>query len=341
MLITLTILFLLSSTHLATAAAAIEECGGKPSSWGATNYKMVAKSGGDFSTVQAAIDSVPPQNDRWFKIHVKPGTYVEQVTIPLDRPCVFLEGEGRGATIIEYDAYVQTDSSSTFCSQPSNVVVKGITFKNTHNIGMSLPTVYSRVGYAQVVPAVAARIYGDKSAFYDCEFIGVQDTLWDANGRHYYLNCYIQGAVDFIFGSGQSFYENTQINVTSGGFITAQYRKGRDDHSGFVFHGGRVDGATPDVRTFLGRAYGPFSRVIFESTLLSSIVDPLGWNAWDYVGHESNFEYAEISCSGPGSDMSKRVRWEKRIDPGSRTANQFSRQLFVDQDGWIDRQPIA
>ncbi|CAN1219481.1 Putative pectinesterase 52 [Linum perenne] len=64
----------------------------------------------------------------------------------------------------------------------------------------------------------------------------------------------------------------------------------------------------PMFEHFLGRAYGPFSRVIFESTFLSSIVDPLGWNALDYVGHESNFEYAEISCSGPGSDMSRRVR---------------------------------
>ncbi|CAN1219483.1 Putative pectinesterase 52 [Linum perenne] len=304
----LTLTVVLFSASLMEAAAVVPECGGVPAFWGATNYKLVAK---------------------------------EQVTIPPEKPCIFLEGKERRTTVIEFSAHAQTDSSSTFCSYPPDIVVKGITFKNTHNIGMSLPTVYSRFGYAQVVPAVAARIYGDKSAFYDCAFIGVQDTLWDATGRHYYLNCYIQGAVDFIFGSGQSFYENTQINVTSGGFITAQYRKGRDDHSGFVFHGGRVDGATPDVRTFLGRAYGPFSRVIFESTFLSSTVHPLGWNAWHYVGHESNFEYAEINCSGPGSDMSKRVRWEKRIEPSSRTANQFSKQFFVDQDGWIHRQPIA
>lgn len=58
-----------------------------------------------------------------------------------------------------------------------------------------------------VVPALAARIYGDKSAFYGCGFIGYQDTLWDALGRHYFNNCYIEGSVDFIFGDGQSYYE--------------------------------------------------------------------------------------------------------------------------------------
>ena len=32
-------------------------------------------------------------------------------------------------------------------------------------------------------PALSARIYGDKSAFYDCAFLRVQDILWDASGR--------------------------------------------------------------------------------------------------------------------------------------------------------------
>ncbi|CAN1219471.1 Probable pectinesterase 66 [Linum perenne] len=324
------------------AAAFPPECGGKPAFWGAANYKLVAKSGGDFSTVQAAIDSVPPQNNRWFKIHIKPGTYVEQVTILPEKPCIFLEGEGRGATIIEYGAYAATDSSSTFCSYPPNMVVKGITFKNTHNIAASAMLSITTL----LVPALAARIYGDKSAFYDCAFIGVQDTLWDAQGRHYYLNCYIEGAIDFIFGNGQSFYEvctlqNTQINVTGGGYITAQRRTGSNDPSGFVFYGGQVVGAATGIQVFLGRAYGPFSRVIFHSTYLNSVIEPLGWNAWRFVGKEGNFEYAEVNCSGPGLDMSKRVPWEKKIPADSSELNQFSRQAFIDQDGWIDRQPTA
>ncbi|CAN1219484.1 Probable pectinesterase 66 [Linum perenne] len=322
------------------AAAVVPECGGVPAFWGATNYKLVAKSGGDFTTVQAAIDSVPPQNNQWFKIHIKPGTYVEQVTVPPEKPCIFLEGEGRGTTIIEFSAHAQTDTSSTFCSYPPDIVATGITFKvNFKAFGDNSTTL--------LVPALAARIYGDKSAFYNCGFIGVQDTLWDVQGRHYYLNCYIEGAIDFIFGNGQSFYEvctwhcymNTQINVTGGGFITAQRRTGSNDPSGFVFYGGQVEGAAPGIQVLLGRAYGPFSRVIFHSTYLNSVIDPLGWNAWRFVGKEGNFEYAEVNCSGPGLDMSKRVPWEKKIPSGSSELNQFSRQAFIDQDGWIDRQP--
>jgi pectin methylesterase-like acyl-CoA thioesterase len=55
--------------------------------------------------------------------------------------------------------------------------------------------------------AIAATINGDKTAIFNCGFLGYQDTLFDGSGRHYYKNCYIQGEVDFIFGFAQSYYE--------------------------------------------------------------------------------------------------------------------------------------
>lgn len=65
----------------------------------------------------------------------------------------------------------------------------------------------SNTSHNPMRPALAAKIQGDKSAFYKCGFVGLQDTLWDVQGRHYFKYCTIQGAVDFIFGSGQSLYE--------------------------------------------------------------------------------------------------------------------------------------
>jgi len=35
----------------------------------------------------------------------------------------------------------------------------------------------------------------------------LQDTLWDCQGRHYFNSCTIEGAMDFIYGAGQSLYE--------------------------------------------------------------------------------------------------------------------------------------
>lgn len=55
--------------------------------------------------------------------------------------------------------------------------------------------------------AVAVKISGDRCAFYNCKFLGFQDTVLDDTGRHYFKNCYIEGAVDFICGNGKSVYE--------------------------------------------------------------------------------------------------------------------------------------
>jgi hypothetical protein len=39
-------------------------------------------------------------------------------------------------------------------------------------------------------------------------------------------------------------------------------------------------------KVYLGRAWKAFSRVIFVNSLLSEVVEPEGWWAWYYVGHE-------------------------------------------------------
>lgn len=77
------------------------------------------------------------------------------------------------------------------------------------------------------------------------------------------------------------------LNASFTGFVTAQGRSSENDPSGFVFRGGYVVG---DGKTMLGRAYGPFSRVVFYGTYFGSVVDPQGWSAWDY----SKQEYASF-----------------------------------------------
>jgi len=81
--------------------------------------------------------------------------------------------------------------------------------------------------------------------------------------------------------------QDCTINATLGnsppGYVTAQSRQSKDDESGFVFRGGGVIG---NGEVHLGRAYGPYSRVIFYETYLSSVVSPKGWDAWDYPGLE-------------------------------------------------------
>ncbi|GAB2218661.1 hypothetical protein Droror1_Dr00001887 [Drosera rotundifolia] len=165
-------------------------------------------------------------------------------------------------------------------------------------------------------------------------FVGYQDTLWDANGRHYFYRCYIEGATDFISRDGQSVYQNALIRSSHPGFITAQAREFPDDAGGFVFIGGYVLGSGP---TYLGRAWRPYSRVIFRKTYFADIIAPLGWNAWLYPGHERNFTYVEVDCRGPGAKTTGRVTWMKNLTVTE--MKNFRTSTFIDQEGWITKHP--
>ncbi|KAJ1392500.1 Pectinesterase, catalytic [Sesbania bispinosa] len=310
------------------------DCGGKQV---AKTITVDQHGKGDFKTIQAAIDSIKSQNDQWIKIHINSGTYKEKVSIPIEKPCIILEGAGRQNTIITYGDHQSIANSATFTSSPPNVVVSGITFKNSFNLARWSKLYKYKNG---IEPAVAASVSGDKSAFFSCSFMGYQDTLLDSEGRHYFKGCYIQGEVDFIFGSGQSYYENCAINATQGnslpsGFVTAQGRNSSNDPNGFVFYGGSIDG---NGKVNLGRAWGPYSRVIFHRTTFSSVVTLEGWNAWSFIGHESNFIYAEVNCTGEGSNTSKRPPWvKKELSPSE--LNKYSLSSFINKDNWIANIP--
>ena len=54
--------------------------------------------------------------------------------------------------------------------------------------------------------ATAALVGGDKGSFYRCAFFAYQNTLNDYSDRHYFEECQIEGAIDFIFGKARSIY---------------------------------------------------------------------------------------------------------------------------------------
>ncbi|KAK9161754.1 hypothetical protein Syun_008095 [Stephania yunnanensis] len=189
--------------------------------------------------------------------------------------------------------------------------------------------------------AVAARVEGDKIAFIQCSFVGVQDTLFDVGGRHYFYRCHIEGYVDFIFGRGQSVFKRCHIYLSTGdygfagpGSITAQRRDSGNDPTGFVFKYCTVDGK---VQAILGRPWGPYSRVVFFQSKFSDVIVPAGWDAWTYVGQEYNLEYAEIDCYGPGANTSQRVKWEKQLT--QQQANELLGNGFINSDGWLQQLP--
>ena len=181
---------------------------------------IVAKNNqGDFNSVQAAIDSIPKGSTTWSTIYIKNGVYKEKIHIT--SPYIRLIGESAGKTIITYDDFAYkhfsngesygTFNSYTFFVGAHDFYAENLCIENSSGIG-------EKVGQA-----IAVYADGDRICFKDCRFLGNQDTLFTGplppapimpgsfrgprehapriNGRQYYQNCYIQGDIDFIFGS--------------------------------------------------------------------------------------------------------------------------------------------
>ncbi|HSM55634.1 MAG TPA: pectinesterase family protein [Candidatus Sulfomarinibacteraceae bacterium] len=98
-------------------------------SWG--NLLVAAESGGDFNSVQAALDSIDdagPSNP--YLVYVAPGVYEEQVTL---KPHVTLEGAGEGTTIIRWTGGSQApwegDGSATLIGV-DNATVRHLTVES-------------------------------------------------------------------------------------------------------------------------------------------------------------------------------------------------------------------
>ncbi|KAK9129854.1 hypothetical protein Sjap_010341 [Stephania japonica] len=265
------------------AMAAIRTTSG-PSHLSTAILIRVDQSGqGDYKKIQDAIDAVPANNTKLYFIWVKPGTYREKVVVPADKPFITISGSQVNTTVITWGDSGDIFESSTFSVLASDFIGRYLTIQKSN--------LYAQNTFGSSERAVALRVSGDKAAFYGCRILSYQDTLLDDAGRHYYSNCYIEGATDFICGNAASLFEKCRINSLSegGGAITAQRRMSPDEATGFTFLGCRITG---NGSAALGRPWGDYSRVVFAYSYMAKAVVPQGWNDW-------------------GGSASGRVKWSK------------------------------
>ncbi|XP_022731129.1 probable pectinesterase 53 [Durio zibethinus] len=288
---------------------------------------------GDFTKIQDAIDSLPFINLVRVVIKVHAGVYTEKVNIPQLKSFITIEGAGADKTIVQWGDTAQTSGprgqplgtygSATFAVNSPYFIAKNITFKNTTPVPPP-----GAVGKQ----AVAFRISADTATFLGCRFLGAQDTLYDHLGRHYYKDCYIEGSVDFIFGNALSLFEGCHVHAiaTLTGALTAQGRGSILDDTGFSFVNCKVTGSGA---LYLGRAWGPFSRVVFAFTYMDNIIIPKGWYNWGDPNREMTVFYGQYKCTGPGANFAGRVSWSRELT--DEEAKPFISLSFIDGSEWI------
>ena len=299
----------------------------------------------EYPTIQMALDHHPfahPHPDgkpgRVF-IEIAPGTYHERVIITQNHTNITLLGMGNSPEdVVITNSLNARQAGGTFFTETVEVNGSGfeadnLTFENTSgNTGQ----------------AVAIAVRADRAVFKHCRFLGHQDTLFADYGRQYYVDTYIEGGVDFIFGNATAVFDRSEIHANAPGYVTAQSRTSPDQATGFVILHSKVTSsidhsAAPVASsssaagassvaarkgdTSLGRPWRPYSRVVYIDTELPADVSPEGWNNWGNAANEKTAYYAESNSTGPGARPSARVSWSHQLTASE--ANQFEPAVFL------------
>ncbi|KAL1084457.1 hypothetical protein V6Z11_D09G266600 [Gossypium hirsutum] len=300
---------------------------------------VVAKDGsGKYDTINKALAEVPVKSPDRFVIHIKAGTYKEQINVTKQMTNVVFIGDGPTKTIITNDISVaknppvRTYRTATVAADGAGFMAKDIGFDNSAG--------------PEGHQAVAFRATADRVIMFNCHFTGYQDTLYAHRERQLYDNCLITGTVDFIFGDAASIFQNCMLVVRKPGpgqncMVTAQGRNDLGTNSAIVLQNCTISGA-PDYipvkdtnKAYLGRPWKQFARSIIMQSRIDDIIQPEGYAPMTgTIGIDTSF-IAEFGNRGPGADTSHRVAWKgiKKIDINE--ANKWTPRVFLESETWI------
>lgn len=199
--------------------------------------------------------------------------------------------------------------------------------------------------------ALALRVDGDRAVFNHCRLLGWQDTLMVKNARQYFTNCYIEGRVDFIYGSAAVVFDHCEIHSKNGGHITAANTP-QDHPFGFVFLKCKL---TADPKPWtdavgipantnsapkadLGRPWRPYASVTYLNCEMGDHIKPEGWNNWRNPTNELTARFAEHNSSGPGANPEARFKWTKQLTQAEAERITIE-SVLGGSDAWNPAQP--
>ena len=293
---------------------------------------VVAKDGsGDFFTIQEAINAVPDfRKENRTTIYIRKGVYKEKLIIPASKINVSLIG-AEGA-VISGDDYaskpnrfgenMSTSGSASCYIYAPDLICENLTFENTAG----------RVGQA-----VACFVAGDRVIFRNCRFLGNQDTLYNfgKHCRQYFEDCYIEGTVDFIFGSSTAVFNRCIVHSLSKGYLTAPSTP-QDEAYGYVFIDCRLTAAEGVEKVYLARPWRPYAKSVFIHCEMGGHILPVGWHNWNKKDAEKTIFFAEYENTGAGAATKKeRAKFGRQL----KNLKGYSiEEILAGADGW---NPLA
>ncbi len=291
---------------------------------------VVARDGtGEFRTVAEAVEVCRAFMDYHKVILVKKGTYKEKLVIPSWLDNIEILGEDVNSTVITYDdhANIRLESTGkgmgTFRTYTIKVEGNDITLKN-----ITIENNSARLGQA-----VALHTEGDRLKVVGCRILGHQDTVYTgkAGTRIYFLNCYIEGTTDFIFGPSTAWFEGCTIHSKANSYVTAASTP-KDVKYGYVFNNCRLTADAGIEKVYLGRPWRPYAYTLFMNCELGNHIVAQGWHNWGNKDNEQTARYLEYNNSGPGAATNERAAWSHQLTKNE--VKELKENFFVRGDNW-------
>ncbi|MEA3186247.1 MAG: hypothetical protein QOD99_77 [Chthoniobacter sp.] len=252
---------------------------------GATAITVAADGTGDFNTVQGAIDFVPfsPANTIPRTITVKNGTYTELVHLRGGQNLITLQGQSRDGTVI---GYLNNNTVLNDMVTQNTLAVRGSFSSNANDFtlyNLSIKNLTPEFGSQ----AEALVINGPRAIVNHVSLYSYQDTLLMNSGSGFFTDCYIEGAVDYMWGGAATFFQRCELkangNTSAGdGTYYTQARNaaptGNVASKGFSYVNCTLDAYPSNTSATLSRTFNDYSQTIYINCKMGPHITSTGWN---------------------------------------------------------------
>ncbi|MFJ9565129.1 pectinesterase family protein [Streptomyces fuscichromogenes] len=305
---------------------------------------------GDFPTIQDAVDAAPSDGVQRTVLLAK-GIYNEAVVVAASRSNLFIKAEqgvaasdvvitaerAHGMTDPATGQPYGTEGSAVLTVKAPGVTVGGVTVQNTFD-----PAKHPEVD-AYSTQAVAVAAEGDRQTYTQCRIIARQDTVLckapvvTGQYRQYFVGCYVEGAIDFVFGNATAVFDQCNIAMRNwaGGTVLAP-NTDKSQKYGILITGSEIfTNGVPEKTMYLGRPWHNSAdawpqAVVRDTTIHSGVNSAQPWTDMtpDYSWSSARFhEYNNYGVGSGGGTNAPQLT-------DSQAADYTARKYLAGSDGW-------
>ncbi|KAK0184193.1 pectinesterase [Armillaria mellea] len=315
-LLSLALLF----ARLVNATPAVKRDSRTSAPTGAVVVRASGTASGEYSTVQAAVDSLADDGTDQNLLR----TYTEQVYIDRDGQTTIM---GQTSDTSSYADNTVTITYSLSLADADDDDSTGTLRVHKDDFALYNVNVKNTFGKASTNgQAVALSAYGTN-----------HDTILAETGNQFYGYCYIEGAVDYIFGQyARAYFHYNRIASVAAGAITVNGRSPSSGVSLYVINKATItssSSATTSIEgdVYLGRPWGAYARYATRN-LIS--IRTAGWEQWSSsTPNTDHVTFGEYTSTGSGASGTRASFATTLTSTSSYT---ISDVLGSDYADWVD-----